>query len=63
MYEINPEVARSSLMLKIMELVEVCGGWDEAADDFKPGVKAQLDSIEAALMRLLAETTCPRGSS
>lgn len=48
MAEINKDVAYDDLMEKVMELVTVCGGWDEAAENFKPGVNEQLARIRKA---------------
>jgi hypothetical protein len=48
MYEINKPVAYEDLMEKVMELVTVCGGWDEKTETFKPGVREQLGRIRSA---------------
>ena len=48
MYEINKPVAYESLMEEVMELVTVCGGWDEKTETFKPGVREQLARIRSA---------------
>lgn len=48
MSEINKQVAYEDLMEKVMELVTVCGGWDDATEDFKPGVSAQIERIRQA---------------
>ena len=45
MNEINKPVAYKGLMDEVMELVTVCGGWDEKTETFKPGVKEQIDRI------------------
>jgi hypothetical protein len=44
--DLNKKVAFEDLMNEVMELVTVCGGWDEKAETFKPGVKQQLDTIQ-----------------
>ena len=36
-----------------MELVDVCGGWDEKTNDYKPGVSAQFRIIEMYLRQAL----------
>ena len=36
-----------------MELVDVCGGWDEKAGDYKPGVSAQLGRIRVAAQKAI----------
>ncbi len=41
MHEINPKVAFDQLNEMILELVTVCGGWDEDKGRFKPGVREQ----------------------
>jgi hypothetical protein len=46
---INKPVAFEALMEKVMELVTVCGGWDEKTENFKPGVKEQLDTIQEGI--------------
>jgi hypothetical protein len=35
-------------MEEVMELVTACGGWDEKADTFKPGVNEQLRRVRRA---------------
>ena len=53
MYEINKPVACESLMEEVMELVTVCGGWDEKTETFKPGVTEQIKRIHIAAQRAL----------
>jgi hypothetical protein len=53
MYEVNKQVAFDDLMEKVMELVDVCGGWDEKTNDYKPGVSAQFRIIEMYLRQAL----------
>jgi hypothetical protein len=40
-------------MEEIMELVGVCGGWDEKAETFKPGVNDQLKQVRFATQRAI----------
>ena len=35
-------------MEKVMELVTICGGWNDETEDFKPGVSAQIERIREA---------------
>ena len=48
MSEINKKVAFDDLMEKVLELANLCGGWDEQAERFKPDVSEKIAEIEQA---------------
>ena len=57
MYEIDKPVAYEILMKSIVQLIHICGGWDEEREEFKPGVLAQLNLVqaEAGLLRWMRD--------